>query len=93
MMNLLIILLFLFLIAFMYILFKNIEMKEFHAKKIEKIQAIIASLHQQKEVLNTKLHIANQYDVNYKKEVKVLGEEIVELQKVFLEIIINQKNS
>ncbi len=90
---LLIIVLFLILIAFMYILFKNIEMKEFHSEKMDKLSKIIFSLHQQNEVLNAKLSISNQYDVDYKKDIKALGEEIVVLQKVFVEIISNQKNS
>lgn len=92
MMTLLLIVLFLILIAFMYILFKNIEMKEFHAEKMDKLRGLIFSLHQQQEALNAKISISNQYEVNYKKEIKALGEEIVVLQKVFVEIISNQKN-
>ena len=92
MMTLLIIILFLILIAFMYILFKNIEMKELHSEKMDKLQHIIFSLNHQQEALNNKLLISNLHNVDYKKDVKALGEEIVALQKVFIEIISNQKN-
>ena len=91
MMNLLIILLFVFLISFIYILQKSLDMRTLHAEKMNKLRAIIASLHQQQEALNSKLRISNQYDLHYKNEVKALGEEINALQKVFLEIITNQK--
>lgn len=90
--NFLTILLFLFLIAFLFILFKNIEIKEIHSLKMDKLHKIILSLHQQQEALNAKLLISNQHDVDYKKDVKALGEEIVALQKVFVEIISNKNN-
>ena len=91
--NLLILLLFLFVIAFLYILFKNVQMAKLHSEKMDKLQHIIFSLNHQQEALNNKLLISNLHNVDYKKDVKALGEEIVALQKVFIEIISNQKNS
>lgn len=91
MITLLILMLLLFLIAFVYIFYKNTEIKKLHSKKMDKLHTIIFSLHQQQEALNIKLSISNLYDINYKKEVKAIGEEIVTLQKVFVELLSNKK--
>jgi hypothetical protein len=48
--------------------------------------------HKQKD-LNEKLVITSDYSFSHKIKVKKLQEEIVKLQKVFLEIISNKNNA
>ncbi|HLP65584.1 MAG TPA: hypothetical protein VK161_13830 [Flavobacterium sp.] len=54
-----------------------------------KLQGIISSLHFKQQLLNDKVVISNEYKTNYSKDMKALGDEVVELQKVFIDIISN----
>ena len=58
---------------------------------MQKLETIIASLHQQQLYLNDKVAITTDYNSNYRQKIKNLSEEIVELQNVFITII-DEKN-
>ncbi len=55
-----------------------------------KLQEIISSLHTKQQLLNDKVVISTEYKSNYTRDMKALGDEVVELQKVFVEIISNK---
>jgi predicted negative regulator of RcsB-dependent stress response len=71
--------------------FQNSKIKQQHYSNMAQLQGIISSLHQKQMLLKDKVTIASEYNFNYAKDMKNLGDEVVELQKVFLEII-NNKN-
>jgi len=86
---------FLFLIAILlsiivYLFVSNNNIKDDHAKNIQKLQEIILSLDNKQKLLNDKVNISKEYSYAYSKDMKVLGDEIVELQKVFIDIISNR---
>lgn len=88
------ILLILILVAvIIYLFFSNYKLKEQHTKNIQKLQEIIFSLHSKQKLLNDKVVISTDYNSNYSKDMKALGDEVVELQKVFIEIISNTNNN
>lgn len=87
---------------FLYILFfaivlivlfvNNKNIKDIHQQNINKLEGIIESLYEKQNRLNDKVMISNEYNTNYNKEMKLLGNEVVELQKVFINIIVNENN-
>jgi uncharacterized protein (UPF0333 family) len=82
------VILLLVIIAYMYV--SNSKLKNKHSKNMEALEEIIISLHTKQQLLNNKLTISNDYNENYRKDMKSLGDEVVELQKVFIEIISNR---
>jgi hypothetical protein len=87
------ILLLLLLLCFgfiVYLILENRKIKKRQLQNINKMQTLIMSLHQQQLYLNDKVFISSEYDFNYRKKIKNLSTEIVELQNVFLEIISNR---
>ena len=70
---------------------QNSKIKRLHSRNMEQLQVIISSLYEKQLLLKNKVLIASEYNSNYTKDMKNLGDEVVELQKVFLEII-NNKN-
>jgi len=87
----------LFVIVFLLMIvaflgFQNSKIKQQHYSNMEQLQGIISSLHQKQMLLKDKVTIATEYNANYSKDMKNIGDEVVELQKVFLEIISNKKN-
>ena len=70
--------------------FKNKSIKSSHDATILKLQEIINSLYQKQKQLNEKVLISDEYRSNYTKDMKSLGDEVVELQKVFINIITNK---
>jgi hypothetical protein len=73
--------------------FQNSKIRQQHHSNMEQLQGIISSLHQKQMLLKDKVTIATEYNANYSKDMKNIGDEVVELQKVFLEIISNKKNN
>jgi hypothetical protein len=80
----------LLLLVIFYLFFQNNKIKEDHLNNITKLQAVISSLHSKQLQLNEKVIISNEYKTNYSKDMKALGDEVVELQKVFIDIISNK---
>jgi hypothetical protein len=80
------------LVVVAFLFFQNSKIKKQHYRNMEQLQRIISSLHEKQLILKEKVFIASEYNSNYNKDMKNLGDEVVELQKVFLEIISNQKN-
>ena len=76
-----------------YLFANNNKIKDEHANNIQKLQEIIFSLHTKQKQLNDKVNILKEYSYTYSKDMKVLGDEIVELQKVFINIISNRNNN
>jgi hypothetical protein len=74
-----------------YLFADNFKIKSQHAQKMEKLEAIISSLNYKQKQLNEKILISKEFTSSYSNEMKVIGAEIVQLQKVFLDIISNKK--
>ena len=90
MMYFLVVLIVLLLSIIIYLFADNYKMKATHANSINKLQEIIFSLHNKQKQLNDKVIISSEYSSNYAKDMKALGDEVVELQKVFIDIISNR---
>lgn len=73
-----------------YLFIDNNKIRNEHAKNIQKLQEIIFSLHHKQKMLNEKVTISDEYKSNYSKDMKSLGDEVVKLQKVFIDIISNR---
>lgn len=73
--------------------FQNYKMKEEHKASVLKLETLLDTLNHKQLSLNNKVSISSDYNFNQKVRVKKLSEEIVNLQKVFLEIISNQNNA
>ena len=80
--------LFLFFLV-IYLLVNNVKKLDQHSQKLESLEAIISSLNYKQTQLNEKLLISKEFNSSYSNEMKVIGAEIVQLQKVFLDIISN----
>lgn len=48
-------------------------------------------MHEKQRLLNDKVIINTDFNASYTKDMKALGDEVVELQRVFLELI-SEKN-
>lgn len=88
----LIVLIALLLFGMIYLFMQNRQLKKAHLENIEKLQGVISSLHQKQLKLNDKVSIASEYNSTYLNDMKTLGDNIVELQKVFVDIISNKNN-
>lgn len=92
MIYLLVVLILILLIIVVYLFTDNYKIRDEHTKNIQKLQGIIFSLHLKQKHLNEKVMITTEFSSNYSKDMKALGDEVVTLQKVFLEIISNRNN-
>ena len=84
------ILLILLLLIFI-VLKKNVQLKKKHLKNIKQFKANIYSLSLKQKELNDKLLISQYFDASFKNEFKTIGEEIISLQELFLNIISEKK--
>lgn len=75
-----------------YLFATNNKIKAAHNNNINQLHELIFSLHQKQQLLNDKVLISNEYSTTYTKDMKALGDEVVELQKVFIDIISNKNN-
>ena len=82
-----IIILLLFFVIYLFV--NNLSIREEHQVNMEKLDQIISSLHSKHQLLNNQVLICDDYKSNYSNDMKALGDEVVELQKVFIEIISN----
>jgi hypothetical protein len=78
------------LATIIYLFMDNNKIRDEHAQNIQRLQEIIFSLHHKQKMLNEKVIISNEYSSNYSKDMKSLGDEVVKLQKVFIDIISNR---
>lgn len=74
-------------ITVLFLLYQMNDIKTKHKMKVDKLETIISTLYQQQLLLNERVSISNDYDSVYKKKLKIVSDEIVELQKVFLDVI------
>ena len=73
------------------VLKKNVQLKKEHLKNVKQLKANIFSLSLKQKELNDKLIISKNFDASFKNDFKTIGEEIVSLQELFLDII-SEKN-
>lgn len=90
MIYILLVFIFLLLSIIFYLFIQNNKIKEEHLNNMAKLQGIIRSLHSKQQLLNDKVLISAEYKSNYSRDMKALGDEVVELQKVFIDIISNK---
>lgn len=90
MIYILVILIVLMLFIIIYLFISNSSIKDEHARNMEKLQLIISSLHSKQQSLNNQVVISDDYKSNYSKDMRALGDEVVKLQKVFIDIISNR---
>ncbi|MCZ8197414.1 MAG: hypothetical protein O9267_07390 [Flavobacterium sp.] len=76
-----------------FLSFQNYKMKEEHKSSMEKLETLLATLNHKQLYLNDKVSISSDYNSNQKVKVKKLSEEIVNLQKILLEIISIKNNA
>ncbi|WP_395061654.1 hypothetical protein [Flavobacterium sp.] len=91
--NLFVFLIVVLLFVISFLLYKNAEIKNSHAKTMEQLHQMIVALNKRQKMLNDKIFISDQYNSSYKKDMKNLGDDVVELQKVFIEIISKGNNN
>lgn len=85
--NLFVFLIVVLLLVILILIYKNAEIRNSHAKTMQQLHQIIIALNQRQEMLNNKVFISDEYTSSYRKDMKNLGDDVVELQKVFMEII------
>jgi predicted Holliday junction resolvase-like endonuclease len=83
-----IIILLLFFVIYLFV--NNASIKAKHQINMQKLEQIIASLHSKQQLLNNQVLISDDYKSNYSKDIKAIVEEVVVLQKVFIDIISNK---
>ena len=79
------------LLLIFIVLKKNVLLKKKHLKNIKQFKANIYSLSLKQKELNDKLLISQHFDASFKNEFKTIGEEIISLQELFLNIISEKK--
>jgi len=85
--NLFVLLIVVLLLVISFLIYKNAEIRNSHAKTMEHLHQMIVALNQRQKMLNDKVFISDEYNSSYRKDMKNLGDDVVELQKVFMEII------
>lgn len=73
-----------------FLLVNNFKIKQKHAENLGNLQEMVFSLNQKQKYLTAKIQISNQNRTDYTEEIKKIGHEIVELQKVFIAVISNE---
>lgn len=76
-----------------FLLIQNNKIRVKHKVTLQKLEGLIVALQQQQAFLTERVSINSDYNSNYMLKAKKLSEEIVNLQKVFLEVISNTYNS
>lgn len=76
-----------------FLLIQNNKIRVKHKVTLQKLEGLIVALQQQQTFLTERVSINSDYNSNYMLKAKKLSEEIVNLQKVFLEVISNTYNS
>lgn len=79
------------LLLIFIVLKKNVQLKKEHLKNIKQFKANIYSLSLKQKELNDKLLISQHFDASFKNEFKTIGEKIISLQELFLNIISEKK--
>ena len=79
------------LLLIFIVLKKNVQLKKKHLKNIKQFKANIYTLSLKQKELNDKLLISQHFDASFKNEFKTIGEEIISLQELFLNIISEKK--
>lgn len=79
-----------FALIIVYQYYQNIQLKKHHNKKILQLQDVLNELTSKNELLLNKVHITEKYKADYKADLKIIANEIVNLQKVFIDIISNK---
>ena len=87
MIDALIILLVFFVFVNVFLVFKSSKIKQKNAENLEKLQGVIISLNKKQKFLNTKIEISAEFKMDYLKDVKTISNEIVELQKIFIDLL------
>lgn len=85
------VLLFLFFVI-LFLIYKIYKIKKIHSQKMEQLHFLIFSQNQKQKALNKTVLISEQFDSSYNSEIKILGYEVLALQKIFIDII-NKKNN
>lgn len=80
------------LLVIIYLFIYNKKIKVRHANNIQKLQSIIISSNDIQKQLSEKVIISKEYGNNFRKDMKALGIEMVELQILFVELIKVEKN-
>ena len=83
-------LVFLFLIAIIYLIVAILHLKQLHQKHLRELGGIIDGLRMQQALLHDKVSISSNFYTTYRNDMKTLGDEVVQLQKSFVEIISNK---
>ena len=87
MIDALIILLVFFVFVNVFLVFKSSKIKQKNAENLEQLQGVIISLNKKHKFLNTKIEISAEFKMVYLKDVKTISNEIVELQKIFIDLL------
>jgi len=69
------------------LLMTNKRIKYMHFQKMKKLKDVFKNLSSKQEILNQKASISNDFESNYKSDMKKLGEEIFALQKRIFELL------
>jgi hypothetical protein len=71
----------------MKLIITNKRIKKLHYQKMKQLKDIFKSLSNKQEILNHKASISNDFQSNYKSDMKKLSEEIFVLQKRIFELL------
>ena len=79
------------LVLFSFLVIKLVmaskRIKRMHFQKMKQLKDVFKSLSNKQEILNQKASISNDFQSNYKSDMKKLGEEIFVLQKRIFELL------
>ncbi|RAK24162.1 hypothetical protein B0I03_10211 [Flavobacterium aquaticum] len=77
----------LLLLLAIILIIANKRIKRMHYHKMNQLKDIFKSLSSKQEILNHKASISNDFQSNYKSDMKKLSEEIFVLQKRIFELL------
>lgn len=77
----------LLLLLAIILIIANKRIKKLHYQKMKQLKDIFKSLSNKQEILNHKATISNDFQSNYKSDMKKLSEEIFVLQKRIFELL------
>ena len=82
-----------FLFTIVFLLAQKAIIKQKYSENEKRLQVVIFSLREKQQSLNVKIDIMENYKKSYSANLKIIGLEIVELQKVFVTLISKENYS
>ncbi|MGV9004812.1 hypothetical protein [Flavobacterium sp.] len=82
-----------FSISLIFLFLKTETIKKTHNGNVKKMEEALSILYRKQELLNKKVIVSTKFKEDFDRDFKLICDEIIKLQKIFMKKIFNQKNT